>query len=294
MSNVPQEDEILIDNFSPYVKKVEVYQDAVSIGSEKYLGEWVWNASQGKLSMNFNDVNDRITGAISPSATSLQFVITFSEPMQSVTCGIPTMNQSALQTTVSADQKQYTFSFNNTSVISNASGLHTLNIEGTDLAGNKLLGLNEGQTPPYTAMPLRNDAGVWLAATPPIVGNKDKCHHFEIACINGNRIAQRNGSVTVSCMDADFDAPTANFINGQIEGKVGDATATITFEDLTAPNAASWFWDFGDGATSTLQNPTHTYTTAGIFTVKLAAYSGSESDVEEKAGYVKISNPGGT
>ncbi len=31
----------------------------------------------------------------------------------------------------------------------------------------------------------------------------------------------------------------------------------------------SWYWDFGDGATSVLQNPVHTYTTAGIFNVTL-------------------------
>ncbi|MEO5647254.1 MAG: PKD domain-containing protein, partial [Chitinophagaceae bacterium] len=30
-----------------------------------------------------------------------------------------------------------------------------------------------------------------------------------------------------------------------------------------------WHWDFGDGQTSTIQNPTHTYATAGSFTIKL-------------------------
>lgn len=36
--------------------------------------------------------------------------------------------------------------------------------------------------------------------------------------------------------------------------------ATATFTDASSP-AVSWLWDFGDGATSTLQNPVHTYTT---------------------------------
>lgn len=31
----------------------------------------------------------------------------------------------------------------------------------------------------------------------------------------------------------------------------------------------SWLWNFGDGSTSTLQNPSHTYTTAGTYTVSL-------------------------
>ncbi len=35
-------------------------------------------------------------------------------------------------------------------------------------------------------------------------------------------------------------------------------------------NITGWAWDFGDGTTSTLQNPTHAYTTAGNYMVKLA------------------------
>src|SRR5690606_16027069 len=30
-----------------------------------------------------------------------------------------------------------------------------------------------------------------------------------------------------------------------------------------------WFWNFGDGTTSTLENPTHRYGTTGTFTVRL-------------------------
>ena len=38
--------------------------------------------------------------------------------------------------------------------------------------------------------------------------------------------------------------------------------------------ATTYLWDFGDGNTSTQQNPTHTYTTAGTFPVKLKVTSG--------------------
>ena len=37
----------------------------------------------------------------------------------------------------------------------------------------------------------------------------------------------------------------------------------------TGTTVISWFWDFGDGNTSTLQNPTHTYATEGTRTVCL-------------------------
>jgi len=35
----------------------------------------------------------------------------------------------------------------------------------------------------------------------------------------------------------------------------------------------NWLWSFGDGDTSTAQNPTHAYSTAGIFSVKLTVFS---------------------
>lgn len=45
-------------------------------------------------------------------------------------------------------------------------------------------------------------------------------------------------------------------------------TPTIHFTDQST-NATTWFWDFGDNSTSVVQHPVHTYTSTGIFTVKL-------------------------
>lgn len=44
---------------------------------------------------------------------------------------------------------------------------------------------------------------------------------------------------------------------------------TFSFTDATVPTPASWAWNFGDGGTSTSQNPTHTYAIAGTYNVKL-------------------------
>lgn len=52
----------------------------------------------------------------------------------------------------------------------------------------------------------------------------------------------------------------------------------VTFSDLSTQGATSWFWDFGDGNTSTLQNPTHTYGTTGTFTVCLTSTNTCGSD----------------
>jgi gliding motility-associated-like protein len=49
------------------------------------------------------------------------------------------------------------------------------------------------------------------------------------------------------------------------------ANSMMQFVDNSTPSGyiQSWFWDFGDGGSSILQNPTHLYTTAGIYTVSL-------------------------
>jgi len=45
--------------------------------------------------------------------------------------------------------------------------------------------------------------------------------------------------------------------------------STISFTDISTNGPSSWLWDFGDGNTSTNQNPIHNYTSSGVFDVKL-------------------------
>jgi len=43
----------------------------------------------------------------------------------------------------------------------------------------------------------------------------------------------------------------------------------IQFTNTSAPETTSWQWDFGDGTSSTLPSPQHTYNVGGIYTVTL-------------------------
>jgi PKD repeat protein len=64
--------------------------------------------------------------------------------------------------------------------------------------------------------------------------------------------------------------------------QMGSAPLTVNFTDNSV-NATSIVWDFGDrSATSTEANPSHIYKTAGFYTVKLTATSGSKSSVASK------------
>jgi len=53
--------------------------------------------------------------------------------------------------------------------------------------------------------------------------------------------------------------------------------AIVQFSNYST-NATSYKWDFGDGYTSTLKNPSHTYNSYGTFDIKLVAYGGSCGD----------------
>lgn len=49
---------------------------------------------------------------------------------------------------------------------------------------------------------------------------------------------------------------------------MGCEPLTVNFLDYSVPNMASWLWDFGDGTTSTVKNPSHTYA-SGVYGIKL-------------------------
>jgi PKD repeat protein len=62
--------------------------------------------------------------------------------------------------------------------------------------------------------------------------------------------------------------PTASFTASAASGQ---APLPVQFTDTSSGAPTSWAWDFGDGGTATEQNPAHTYTAAGTYTVRLSA-----------------------
>jgi PKD repeat protein len=68
----------------------------------------------------------------------------------------------------------------------------------------------------------------------------------------------------------------------------GTAPLNVTFTDTTTGSPTSWTWSFGDGTTSTQQNPSHTYTAAGTYDVSLTATNVGGSNTKVKTGYVNV------
>ncbi len=54
-----------------------------------------------------------------------------------------------------------------------------------------------------------------------------------------------------------------------ISSNIGQSPLTVRFTDHSLGSPTGWQWDFGDGTTSTEQNPTHVYTTVGKYTPRL-------------------------
>jgi hypothetical protein len=71
--------------------------------------------------------------------------------------------------------------------------------------------------------------------------------------------------------------PSANF-SESISGN----TATFTNSSSSVNSTLNYSWDFGDGNTSSIQNPSHTYATNGTYTVTLIASNCIFSDTVTK------------
>jgi len=71
----------------------------------------------------------------------------------------------------------------------------------------------------------------------------------------------------------------------------GGLPLAVTFKDMSGGNPTSWAWVFGDGATSTAQNPSHTYTKAGTYTVRLTVANAFGTSSKTKSGYITTGVP---
>lgn len=96
-------------------------------------------------------------------------------------------------------------------------------------------------------------------------------HEYEEADTYTVKLVAKNeaGLSADYSFDVDIQAPvTAEFTH--LEDDVN--YQKYDFTDAST-GAVSWMWDFGDGYTATLQNPSHTYAADGVYDVKLTATS---------------------
>lgn len=91
-----------------------------------------------------------------------------------------------------------------------------------------------------------------------------------------------------------YEPVTASFVANPTRGS---APLNVAFTDQSTGSVATWEWNFGDEATSTLQNPVHTYSIPGVYTVSLtvrlpgtAASLLGGTDTLVRTGYITIAD----
>jgi gliding motility-associated-like protein len=80
-------------------------------------------------------------------------------------------------------------------------------------------------------------------------------------------------------------APTPNFSASVTSGC---SPLVVDFNDLSSGNPTSYFWDFGNGATSTLKNPSTTYFTEGVYSVKLTVKNNSGTNTLTRSSLITL------
>ena len=94
----------------------------------------------------------------------------------------------------------------------------------------------------------------------------------------------KSGYVTVSAT-----APLLASFTGT--PTIGIAPLNVAFTDTSSGGPTGWSWDFGDGTTSTLQNPMHMYSSPGTYTVSLMVTRGASTSSSTQTDYITVNAP---
>ncbi len=106
-----------------------------------------------------------------------------------------------------------------------------------------------------------------------------------VANNGGSSTAQKVGYITV------YDpAPSADFTTNVTSG---NAPLTVLFTNMSAgKNITAWQWNFGDGTGNvTTQNPVHTFTNFGTYTITLTVTNDGGSASTQKANWITVHDP---
>lgn len=97
---------------------------------------------------------------------------------------------------------------------------------------------------------------------------------------------------TLGCTDTAFAHIEITPVNAGFTSTSNSACNGVPMQFTDTSNyASSWLWNFGDGSTSTQQNPAHTYNANGTYTVTLTIGYNGCNDTEQQVNYITVTNP---
>ncbi len=130
------------------------------------------------------------------------------------------------------------------------------------------------------------DGGTSTAANPNYTYSAGGTFNVTLT-VTDDQGATGSNSTTATVTVPNTNPPTADFSGSPVSG---NAPLTVSFTDLSTNGPTSWSWDFGDGGTSTAQNPSHTYS-AGTYDVSMTATNANGSNTMTKVAYITSNTP---
>jgi len=127
------------------------------------------------------------------------------------------------------------------------------------------------------------DGGTSTAANPVYSYNSAGTYTVSLT-VNGSVTQVMTGMITVTNSSVPVSDPASASFTAS--STVGGAPTLINF-NYTGTNGSSFMWSFGDGGTSTLQNPSYTYSFPGNFSVQLVV---NGSVTNEQPNLITITN----
>ena len=76
-----------------------------------------------------------------------------------------------------------------------------------------------------------------------------------------------------------------------VDVRVGDPPLTVQFWDLSQGSPDQYFWSFGDGTTSNMRNPIHTYFVPGSYDISLRSSNMYHTDYKAAEGFITVGMP---
>ncbi|MCE7699794.1 MAG: PKD domain-containing protein, partial [Methanobacterium paludis] len=176
--------------------------------------------------------------------------------------------------------------YNKTYVIDESTPTVTSNPEGGDFNGTQSVTLTTVDLDTNTTTYYTTDgtdpqsSGSRVVYTSPIVINTSTTLRYIAVDEASNWSAEYSQTYNITAT-----TPVANFTSN---ATIGTAPLTVQFNDTSSNIPTSWYWDFGDGSSSTDENPTHTYTNAGTYTVTLTAINGAGNNTLTQTNLISV------
>lgn len=178
-------------------------------------------------------------------------------------------------------------------------------VTGSDLGSAAYVG-NESIIADFSASPLSGKAPLTVKFTDTSTGSpttwkwdfnsdgtidstvKNPVYTYSTAGTYSVTLTATNNTVSDEITKSNYitvgNGPTASFTASPLEG---EAPLAVKFTDTSTGSPTKWAWDFGDGGKSNVKSPSHTYSGAGTYTVKLTVTNSYGSDTFEAASYIR-------